>query len=81
MSGKVVEPIRRVTKQELLSMSHGNNPPFISVEIEASGPVQGLCSMLSLGACVVGEAHINFYREFRLVTLHHDPEALTVTGF
>lgn len=62
-------------------MSHGNNPPFISVDIESSGPVPGQFSMLSLGACVVGDMNLTFYRELRPVTLHHDPEALAVTGF
>lgn len=37
---------------------------YISVDIEASGPIPGEYSMLSLGACVVGEPTRNFYVEF-----------------
>lgn len=54
---------------------------YFSVDIEASGPVPGLFSMLSLGVCVVGDPGINFYRELKPLTFHHDPEALAVTGF
>jgi DNA polymerase III epsilon subunit-like protein len=44
-----------------------NTPPelYISVDIEASGPVPGLFSMLALGACVVGRPDDSFYAELR----------------
>jgi ribonuclease T len=54
---------------------------FISVDIEASGPVPGEHSMLSLGACVVGETTQNFYVEIKPITHNHQPEALAVAGF
>ncbi len=54
---------------------------FISVDIEASGPIPGEYSMLSLGACVVGEAEQSFYVELKPITRTSDPEALAVAGF
>ncbi|MEW6104263.1 MAG: 3'-5' exonuclease [bacterium] len=38
---------------------------FISVDIESSGPIPGEYSMLSLGACVVGETEKGFYIELK----------------
>lgn len=57
------------------------NETFISVDIEASGPVPGEFSMLSLGACVVGATAENFYVELKPLSKRFDPEALAVAGF
>ena len=54
---------------------------FISVDIEASGPVPGLYSMLSLGACRCDDRSIVFEAIFRPTTMRFLPEALEVTGF
>jgi ribonuclease T len=54
---------------------------YISVDIEAAGPVPGLYSMLSLGACVIGDPASAFYAELRPITDAAVPEALRVTGF
>lgn len=54
---------------------------YISVDIEASGPIPGEYSMLSLGACVVGRPEQSFYMELKPDSPKHDPEALGVTGF
>lgn len=54
---------------------------FISVDIEASGPVPGEYSMLSLGACVVGATEKIFYVELKPITKRFDAEALAVAGF
>jgi len=54
---------------------------FISVDIEASGPVPGEYSMLSLGACVVGHPGESFYVEIKPITRNYEPEALAVAGF
>ena len=54
---------------------------YISVDIEASGPVPGEYSMLSLGACVVGATEKNFYAELKPITKNFDAEALAVAGF
>lgn len=53
---------------------------YISVDIEASGPVPGEYSMLSLGACVVGDADKNFYVELRPITDKFTEEAIKVSG-
>ncbi|MFJ3231915.1 exonuclease domain-containing protein [Streptomyces sp. NPDC086787] len=64
---------------------------YISVDIEADGPIPGPFSMLSLGAAVAGtqdaegftaadpEQH-TFYRELRPISAAFDPEALAVSG-
>lgn len=54
---------------------------FISVDIEASGPVPGLYSMLSLGACLCDDRSIVFESILRPTTMQFVPEALEVTGF
>lgn len=54
---------------------------FISVDIEASGPIPGEYSMLSLGACVVGATDKNFYVELKPLSKNFEPRALAVAGF
>lgn len=54
---------------------------YISVDVEASGPIPGEYSMLSLGACVVGRVDDGFYVELRPVTMAFQPDALAVAGF
>jgi DNA polymerase III epsilon subunit-like protein len=56
------------------------NELYISVDVEASGPVPGVYSMLSLGACVVGDPARNFYVEFKPLSKRFDPRALAVAG-
>ncbi len=53
---------------------------YSSVDIEASGPIPGEYSMLSLGACVVGDSSKRFYREFKPIGKRYDPEAVRVSG-
>ncbi len=53
---------------------------YISVDIEAAGPVPGEYSMLSLGACVVTAPEITFYTEFKPINDHFVPTALKVGG-
>lgn len=53
---------------------------FISVDVEASGPVPGEFSMLSLGACVVGQTEEQFYVELQPITRQQDAEAMRVNG-
>lgn len=52
---------------------------YISVDIEASGPIPGEYSMLSLGACVVGEASKTFYSEFKPISEKYVHEAVDVS--
>lgn len=54
---------------------------YISVDIEASGPIPGEYSMLSLGACLVENPTITFYVELRPINDRFVPAALDVTGF
>lgn len=54
---------------------------YVSVDIEAAGPVPGTYSMLALGACVVGAPDQGFYVELRPITDRVIPEAMRVGGF
>src|SRR5688500_5716090 len=54
---------------------------FISVDVEASGPIPGDYSMLSLGACVAGDPNEDFYIEIKPLNDHAIPDALKVSGF
>ncbi|WP_427919006.1 exonuclease [Streptomyces sp. cg40] len=64
---------------------------YISVDIEADGPIPGPYSMLSLGAAVAGTQDADgftaadpekqtFYRELRPIGAEFVPEALAVSG-
>ncbi|ATW52935.1 3'-5' exonuclease family protein [Streptomyces peucetius] len=64
---------------------------YISVDIEADGPVPGPFSMLSFGAAVAGRQdgagyepadpeQQTFYRELRPISEEFEPEALAVSG-
>jgi ribonuclease T len=52
---------------------------YISVDIEAAGPIPAQYSMLSLGACSVTSPDNSFYVELRPVTEAFIPEALRVS--
>ncbi len=54
---------------------------YFSVDIESSGPIPGKYSMLSLGACVVGNPNENFYVELKPISKEFVPDALKVSGF
>ena len=51
---------------------------YISFDIEASGPTPGKYSMLSLGACVVGDTSTQFYREIKPLNQNHIVSAMRV---
>jgi ribonuclease T len=58
-----------------------NNPElFISVDIEASGPVPGLYSMLSIGACHIYNPEQTFECFLKPTGKFVDEEAVKVTG-
>ncbi len=57
------------------------NELYISVDIEAAGPVPVEYSMLSIGACVVGSPEVSFYIELKPINDRFIPEALAVSGF
>ncbi len=54
---------------------------YISVDVEASGPIPGEYSMLSLGAAVVSDITKNFYVELKPINGNYIPEAVKVAGF
>lgn len=53
---------------------------FVSVDVEASGPVPGTYSMLALGATVVGESGQEFYAEIRPINDASVAAAMNVIG-
>lgn len=53
---------------------------YFSVDIEASGPIPGEYSMLSLGACRLDDFDRTFYAELKPVSGLFVPEALKVSG-
>ncbi len=53
---------------------------YISVDIEASGPIPGEYSMLSLGACVVAHPTQTFYVEFKPYNKNFLERAMQVNG-
>lgn len=53
---------------------------FISVDVEASGPIPGEYSMLSVGACEVGNTANGFYVEIQPISDNFVQEALDVCG-
>ena len=54
---------------------------YISVDVETAGPIPGEYSMLSLGACLVGNTSRKFYSTFKPITKNFVPEALAISGF
>ena len=56
------------------------NEIYISVDIEASGPIPGKFSMLSIGACLVGRPNVSFYQELKPLHMNFVPDALNVAG-
>lgn len=58
-----------------------NQEIYISVDVETSGPSPPDYSMLSLGACVVGNTSENFYAELKPISTNFLPQAMKVNGF
>ncbi|AMA56225.1 3'-5' exonuclease [Bradyrhizobium sp. CCGE-LA001] len=54
---------------------------FVSVDVEASGPIPGEYSLLSIGACHVDWPDQTFSCELKPITLKADPKALEISGF
>lgn len=57
-----------------------NGEEYISVDIEAAGPIPGKYSMLSVGACLARNVEEGFYAELRPIGDQYVSEALEVSG-
>ncbi len=53
---------------------------YISIDIEANGPIPGEFSMTALGACVVGRPEESYHAELRPLHDRFEPRALAVGG-
>lgn len=53
---------------------------YVSVDIEASGPIPGDYSLLSIGACLVEDPSKQFYIELQPVSPNYNETALRVSG-
>lgn len=51
---------------------------YISVDVETSGQTEGKHSMLSLGACLVDDINVQFYRELKPISFEFEIEAIKV---
>lgn len=60
--------------------SSAGSEEYVSVDIEASGPIPGEYSMLSVGACLVRDVEQAFYAELRPIGDRYVSEALDVSG-
>lgn len=58
-----------------------NSEIYISVDVEAAGPIPSEYSLLSLGACVVDDTDRHFYVELKPINGNAVPAALAVSGF
>jgi ribonuclease T len=54
------------------------NKKYISVYVESCGSSPGQFSMLSLGACIVGERHTTFYRELKPINNNYNIASMRV---
>lgn len=54
---------------------------FISVDIEASGPIPGEYDLLSIGMCRIDQPEAQFYCELKPVSFKFNAKALEVAGF
>src|SRR5213594_3861850 len=61
-------------------MSSSKDEVYISVDIEASGPIPGEYSMLSIGACEIDNVKNNFYAELQPISENYVKEAIDVCG-
>lgn len=53
---------------------------FISVDVEASGPIPGIYSLMTIGACAIDDPEKSFSVRIKPIGDGADPEAMKVTG-
>lgn len=51
---------------------------YVSFDVESSGKSPGKYSMLSIGACIVGDTSIQFYRELKPLNLNYLTPAMKI---
>jgi DNA polymerase III epsilon subunit-like protein len=56
------------------------NDTYVSVDIEASGPIIGVHSMLQIGACLVDDMNQTFEALLVPVSEHAHPQAMEIVG-
>ena len=61
-------------------MSDDRKEVFISVDVETAGPIPGEFSILSIGACVVGDPSAEFECALKPINDNADPAALDISG-
>lgn len=54
---------------------------YVSVDIEALGPIPGEYSMASIGACLVNDFNKRFYKELQPINDEYDINAVKICGF
>jgi len=57
-----------------------SNETYICVDVETSGPIPAQYALLSLGACLVEDTAVTFYRELQPDRAGFLPEALAISG-
>lgn len=60
---------------------NANDEVFVSVDVEAAGPIPGEYSLLSIGACSVFEPEKTYACKLKPINRNFDPKALEVSGF
>jgi DNA polymerase III epsilon subunit-like protein len=65
---------------KVFELMDGQQEVYISVDIETSGPVPGVFSMLTIGACNIDDPSQSFSCELQPISQNADPEAMKVTG-
>lgn len=55
-------------------------PRYVSVDVEASGPIPGDFSLLSIGACFVEDTNNQFYVELKPISLNFNDAAIFISG-
>lgn len=53
---------------------------FVSIDVETSGPIPGVYSMLTIGACLADDPEVTFACELKPISAEADPAAMEVSG-
>lgn len=61
-------------------MKLDTNDCYVSVDVETAGPIPGVYSLLSIGACLVDDDSVSFECTLKPTSRKADPKALQVSG-